>query len=92
MFSGYLRTPQAAEIESDEADSLQPRFHSILLSDADAAVGQRLGELRLEELNVEINGIRRQPSADMQLRAGDVLLLLGQPMMLEAAEKRLREG
>jgi len=33
-----------------------------------------------------------QPSADMQLRAGDVLLLLGQPMMLEAAEKRLREG
>ena len=98
MFSGYLRTPQAVEIESEEADSLQPRFHSILLSDADAAVGQRLGELRLEELNVEINGIRRhnvlgsQPSADMLLRAGDVLLLLGQPMMLEAAEKRLREG
>ena len=83
---------------SDEADSLQPRFHSILLRDADAAVGQRLGELQLEELNVEINGVRRhnvlgsQPSADMLLRAGDVLLLLGQPMMLEAAEKRLREG
>ena len=57
-----------------------------------------LGELKLDELNIEVNGVRRhnmlggQPSPDMQLRAGDVLLLLGQPMMLEAAEKRMREG
>jgi len=98
MFSGYLRTAQAVEVESDEADSLQPRFQSILLQDPDAAVGRRLGDLHLEELNIEVNGVRRhnvlggRPAADMQLRAGDVLLLLGQPMMLEAAEKRLREG
>ncbi|MFA5372093.1 MAG: cation:proton antiporter, partial [Sideroxydans sp.] len=98
MFSGYLRTAQAVEAEAAEMDSMQPRFHSILLKNADAAVGRRLGDLRLEELNIEVNGVRRhnvlggQPSADMQLRAGDVLLLLGQPMMLEAAEKRLREG
>ena len=52
----------------------------------------------VDELSVEVNGVRRHgmlgshPSADMLLRAGDVLMLLGQPEMLEAAEKRLREG
>ena len=65
---------------------------------AHAAVGKRLGDMKLDELNVEVNGVRRhnvhgsQPSADMLLRTGDVLMLLGQPLMLEAAEKRLRAG
>ncbi len=98
MFSGYLRTPQAVQIESDEEEGQQPRFHSILLRETDAAVGKRIGDLRLEELNVEINGVRRhsvpgvEPMPDLRLKASDVLLLLGQPLMLEAAEKRLREG
>jgi Trk K+ transport system NAD-binding subunit len=33
-----------------------------------------------------------QPSGDMVLRAGDVLVMLGQAVTLEAAEKRLRKG
>jgi Trk K+ transport system NAD-binding subunit len=32
------------------------------------------------------------PAGDMVLRAGDVLVLLGQPVTLEAAEARLRKG
>ena len=55
-------------------------------------------EMKLDELSVEVNGVRRhnvlgnQPTDDMLLRAGDVLMLLGQPVTLEAAEKRLRQG
>ena len=30
-----------------------------------------------------------QPAGDMVLRAGDVLMLLGEPLSLAAAEKRL---
>lgn len=96
MFSGYLKTPQT-EVGED-TEQMQPRFHNVMLSEAHAAVGRRLGELNLEDLNVEVNGVRRhnmlgnQPTKDMVLKAGDVLLLLGQPVTLEAAEKRLKEG
>jgi CPA2 family monovalent cation:H+ antiporter-2 len=99
MFSGYFRTaPQGEEPVDEEAESLQPRFYNVLLNAGDAAVGRRLDEMKLDELNVEVNAVRRhnvegsQPSGDMVLRAGDVLMLLGQPVTLEAAEKRLREG
>jgi CPA2 family monovalent cation:H+ antiporter-2 len=96
MFSGYLKTPQT-EVGED-TEQMQPRFHNVMLSEKHAAVGKRLGDLKFEELNVEVNGVRRhnmlgnQPSKDMVLKAGDVLMLLGQPIMLEAAEKRLRAG
>jgi CPA2 family monovalent cation:H+ antiporter-2 len=96
MFSGFLRTVQPDS--GEETESMQPRFHHIMLGEHDAAVGKRLGEVRLDELNVEVNGVRRHnvlgsdPSADMLLRTGDVLMLLGQQIMLEAAEKRLRKG
>jgi CPA2 family monovalent cation:H+ antiporter-2 len=96
MFSGYLRGEREEMV--DETDSVQPRFQSVMLREQDRAVGMRLRDLQLAELNIEVNGLRRhnllggEPSDDMLLRAGDVLLLLGQPMMLEAAEKRLRQG
>ncbi|MFH2140766.1 MAG: monovalent cation:proton antiporter-2 (CPA2) family protein [Pseudomonadota bacterium] len=96
MFSGYLRGNRD-EI-AEETDSVQPRFQSVMLHEQDKAVGMRLGDLKLSEFNIEVNGVRRhnllggEPSDDMLLRAGDVLMLLGQPMMLEAAEKRLRQG
>ncbi|MBU1425159.1 MAG: hypothetical protein KKH12_07005 [Gammaproteobacteria bacterium] len=53
--------------------------------------------MKLGELNVEVNAVRRHnvegshPSGDMVLRAGDVLVLLGQAVTLEAAERRLRK-
>jgi len=94
-FSGYFRT---AQIEDDEMSIMQPRFLSVLLKDSSSAVGKTLGDIRLGKLGVEVNAVRRrnvqgaQPSDDMMLLAGDVLVLFGLPDALQAGEKRLREG
>ncbi|WP_041420734.1 monovalent cation:proton antiporter family protein [Sideroxydans lithotrophicus] len=99
MFSGYFRTtPPPEEVETEDGENQQPRFQNVLLNAGDHAIGQRLMEMKLDQLNVEVNAVRRhnvegsQPAGDMVLRAGDVLVLLGQPVTLEAAEKRLRQG
>jgi len=99
MFSGYLRDSAKAEVEvGEDTESLQPRFQNVLLYAGDAAVGKRLRDMELDDINVEVNAVRRHnvegshPAGDMVLRAGDVLVLLGQPVTLEAAEKRLRKG
>ncbi|MGB9094167.1 MAG: monovalent cation:proton antiporter-2 (CPA2) family protein [Gallionella sp.] len=95
-FNGYFRT---ARIEDDEAgDSLQPRFLSVRLNDDSIAVGRKLGELGLAELSVEVNAVRRrnvygaQPSEEMLLQSGDILVLLGPPEALQAAESLLHKG
>ena len=95
VFSGFFR---AVPEPASEADNLQPRFNSLLLNKEDDAVGKTLDEINLAELNVEVNSVRRHnvegshPSGNMVLRAGDVLMLLGEPVSLEAAERRLRGG
>jgi CPA2 family monovalent cation:H+ antiporter-2 len=88
-FNSYFRT---ARIEDDEAgDSLQPRFMSVRLNDDSIAVGRKLGDLGLAELSVEVNAVRRrnvygaQPSEDMLLQTGDILVLLGLPEALQVA-------
>jgi CPA2 family monovalent cation:H+ antiporter-2 len=97
MFSGFLNNAQTVDAVGEATESLQPRFLNVMLNKGDAAVGKRLKALKLGELNVEVNALRRhnvegsQPSGDMVLRAGDVLVLLGQAVTLEAAEKRLRK-
>ncbi|MGA7595691.1 MAG: monovalent cation:proton antiporter-2 (CPA2) family protein [Gallionella sp.] len=95
-FNGYFRT---VRIEDDEAgDSLQPRFLSVRLNDDSIAVGRKLGELGLAELSVEVNAVRRrnvygaQPSEDMLLQSGDILVLLGLPEGLQAVESMLHKG
>ena len=95
-FSGYLRT---AQYDVDDAgDSLQPRFLSVLLKNDSVAVGRKLGEVGLTELSVEVNAVRRrnvygaQPSEEMLLQAGDILMLLGLPEALQAAETQLHHG
>jgi CPA2 family monovalent cation:H+ antiporter-2 len=96
MFSSFFRPP--VNTVGDATDSLQPRFQSVLLNERDAAVGKTLDETNLAELEVEVNAVRRQnvsgsqPAGDMVLQAGDVLVLLGQPVALMLAEQRLREG
>jgi CPA2 family monovalent cation:H+ antiporter-2 len=98
MFSGYLRNAPPVDAVGDATESMQPRFQNVMINEGDAAIGKRLKALKLDELNVEVNAVRRhnvegsQPSGDMVLRAGDVLVLLGQAVTLEAAEKRLRKG
>lgn len=94
MFSGFYRG--SADALGEATESLQPRFQSVLLAEPDAAVGRTLDEINLTELEVEVNAVRRhhvrghQPVGGMVLQAGDVLVLLGQPVALIMAEKRLR--
>ena len=85
--------------EAGEAtESLQSRFLSVLLKEDSAAVGKRLREVGLDALNVEVNALRRrsmrgaQPSEEMLLQAGDVLVLLGLPEALQEAEAWLHNG
>ncbi|MBU1776599.1 MAG: NAD-binding protein, partial [Gammaproteobacteria bacterium] len=99
MLSGYMREAAANNAAVGEAtESQQSRFQNVMLVAGDVAVGKRLQDMKLEDINVEVNAVRRHnvqgshPSGDMLLRAGDVLVLLGQPVTLEAAEKRLRKG
>ena len=94
VFSSYFQA--TAEPAGEPTDIHQARFNSFLLEKNDAAIGKRLDDLKLAELNIEVNSIRRhnveghQPAGNMVLRAGDVLMLLGEPVSLADAEKRLR--
>ncbi|CAG0938595.1 Glutathione-regulated potassium-efflux system protein KefC [Gallionellaceae bacterium] len=96
MFSGFFRT--TADASAEVTENLQPRFRSVLLGETDEAVGKTLDEINMAELQVEVNAVRRhnvrgsQPAGNMVMQAGDVLVLLGQPVHLSEAEKRLREG
>jgi len=94
LFRGFFHgTTDAA----DAADNLQPRLHSVLLTERSAAVGRTLGEFGFKDL-VEVTGVRRRgmrttvPEADYRLQAGDVVVLLGRPENLTAAERRLLRG
>jgi CPA2 family monovalent cation:H+ antiporter-2 len=94
MFNGYLRTNDDIEI----SDEMQPRFLNVLLKMDSAFVSRRLRDAELDTLNVEVKALRRynvhgaQPSEEMILQAGDVLVLLGLPEALEIAETRLHKG
>ncbi len=94
MFNGYLRTNDDIEI----SDEMQPRFLNVLLKANSAFVSRRLRDAELDTLNVEVKALRRynvhgaQPSEEMILQAGDVLVLLGLPEALEIAETRLHKG
>ncbi|MBK9161838.1 MAG: cation:proton antiporter [Nitrosomonadales bacterium] len=95
-FSSYFRTAQNEIGEASE--NLQSRFLSVLLREDSDAAGKRLREVGLEMLNVEVNAVRRrnlrgaQPSEEMLLQAGDVLVLLGLPEALQQAEVWLHKG
>lgn len=94
VFSSRFR--ESLNSVGDATETHQVRFNSVLLNKSDAAVGKTLAEINLAEFDVEVNSVRRhnvegsQPAGDMILRAGDVLMLLGEPLSLTAAEKRLR--
>jgi CPA2 family monovalent cation:H+ antiporter-2 len=76
-------------------DELHERLHSVALESKAAAVGQRLDQLDLEKIDVEVTAVRRrgirgaEPSGDLVLQPGDVVILRGAPEALELAEDRL---
>ncbi|MBS0337005.1 MAG: cation:proton antiporter [Proteobacteria bacterium] len=84
--------------ESETGDSAQPRLHSVTLAASAHAVGMSIAELRLEESGAQIKAVRRAgegklaAAAELRLEANDVVVLLGVPEALAAAEIRLLQG
>jgi CPA2 family monovalent cation:H+ antiporter-2 len=92
LLRGYFHGADEHEEFEEEAHE---RLHSVPIETGAAAIGLKLGDLKLDEMGAEVTAIRRRgirgedPSADMVLRDGDVLVLRGVPEALELAEERL---
>lgn len=84
--------------DRNEDETHQPRLHSIWLEQGAAAIGQTLQELELEALGCEVSAIRRrgiravEPAPETRLDEGDVVVVLGEPEAVTAAEERLLRG
>ncbi|MBZ0104546.1 MAG: monovalent cation:proton antiporter-2 (CPA2) family protein [Sulfuricella denitrificans] len=94
LFRGVFRGEAETSLEEHE----QPRLSSVSLGDNAAAIGKALSELELDSLLVEVTAIRRrgirgvEPSPDMKLMAGDIVVLLGAAENLALAEAKLLQG
>jgi CPA2 family monovalent cation:H+ antiporter-2 len=92
LLRGYFHGADDAAEFDDEA---HVRLHSVAIEADAAAVGRRLGDLGLAAVGAEVTAVRRRgirgadPSEDLVLQAGDVLVLRGLPEALELAEQRL---
>ncbi len=86
---------------SDDADSeaVQPRLHGVSLTPGAHGIGHALDALGLGALEAQVHAVRR-PGVGARLsteqagvlQAGDVVVLLGVPAALAAAEERLLRG
>ena len=95
LLRGLFRGP------SDDAgdDESLARLHSVTLDDHARAIGRALAELDMEALGVEVQAVRRPgakskftPGEAGALQPGDVVVLLGAPENVAAAENRLLRG
>ena len=81
--------------DRDEEDESQPRLHSVWLTPGASAIGKTLAELDLEGMGCEVSAIRRrgiravEPAPETRLEIGDVVVVLGDPEAVSAAEERL---
>lgn len=81
--------------DRDEDEDHQQRLHSIWLTPGAAGIGQTLAVLDLEGIGCEVSAIRRrgiravEPDPETRLEAGDVIVVLGEPESVMAAEQRL---
>jgi CPA2 family monovalent cation:H+ antiporter-2 len=83
----------------DEEDAVDDddheRLHSVPIEADAAAVGEALRDLDLATIGAEVTSVRRRgirgtdPSPDMRLEVGDIVVLRGVPDALELAEQRL---
>jgi CPA2 family monovalent cation:H+ antiporter-2 len=96
LLRGFYRG--ASDEPSDLDEAAQPRLHSVTLGQDAYGVDRTLAELDLAPLGAEVTAVRRRgiraeaPGPETRLKAGDVLVLLGRPDALEAAEIRLMKG
>ena len=82
--------------QPEETDAESARMHSVLMEAGAFAIGQSLEELELRD--VEVSAIRRhgirglEPGPETRLQQGDVVVLLGSPNAVSAAEAKLLQG
>lgn len=80
---------------SDRDEEEEQRLHSIWLTKGARAIGQTLADLNLQSFGCEISAIRRrgiralEPAPETRLQEGDVVVVLGDPEGVAAAEERL---
>jgi CPA2 family monovalent cation:H+ antiporter-2 len=92
LFHGASDAPETGE-------AAQPRLRAVTLHAHAAALARPLAALGLEDLGVQVTAVRR-PGAPRKLsaeeagalREGDVVVMLGAPELLAAAELRLLQG
>jgi CPA2 family monovalent cation:H+ antiporter-2 len=88
----------ATDDAADLDDANQPRLHTVSVDEGAHAVGRTLSELAIAALGAEVTAIRRRgiraddPALETRIEAGDVVILLGRPDAIEAAEARLLQG
>jgi len=83
----------------DEPEALEEpgRFHlhTVVLHEGSRAVGRTIGSIGLDRVGARISALRRgsvrgdDPSADLVLRSGDAVVLLGTREAIRAAELRM---
>ena len=92
FFHGRTDSPE----DPDEAQG--PRLHSVAIGTRDYAVGRTLKEIDLEPMGASTTAIRRRdrritaPALETLIEAGDVVVLMGNPEQIAAAEMRLLKG
>jgi len=79
---------------ADSPESMQIRLHTVILTERAKAIGQRLPDLKLEELEVDIHAVRRGKARlaqleDIVLQNGDVVVVRGTSEAVARAEQRL---
>lgn len=91
LLRGFYRGMSDREEDEDH----QPRLHSVWLTPSAASIGRTLKDLDLEGLGCEVSAIRRrgiravEPAPETRLEEGDVVVVLGDPEVVAAAEERL---
>lgn len=97
MFKGFFRGMTDADAES--LGLRQQSLHSVEIQANSFVHGMRLADIPLAEMGVEIKQLRRPnmleaiaPRPDIELKEGDILVLLGSNESLVAAEIYLVSG
>ena len=88
-----------ASEEGEASDAAQSRLHAVTLTGNAKALGKPLDAQALEEIGVQVRAVRRPASGQRLtpqeagiLEPGDVVVLLGVPELLAAAEMLLLQG
>ena len=96
LLRGFYRG--ISDRDHDDDDDHHPRLHSVLLASGAAGIGQTLDRLNLDAFGCEVSAIRRrgiralEPAPETRLEEGDVVVVLGLPEAVTAAEERLLQG